>query len=111
MVNAGVGLLTDEVEISLPEWLPEKDSESFTSRSAGKNAVPGSDRHYDFMKMQTLGDEFLYLRNPDMYHYVLEAGKGLYLTADSVLIAWAARWNLRRYPVPFGIRSHSNSFA
>ncbi len=86
VVNAGVGRLTEQVEIHLPQWLPEQDPDSFTSRSGGRNAVPGSDRSYDFTRMDTLGDEFLYLRNPQMSHYVLEAGKGLYLTADSVTL-------------------------
>lgn len=86
VVNAGVGQLTEQVEINLPQWLPEQDPDSFTSRSGGRNAVPGSDRSYDFTRMDSLGDEFLYLRNPQMSHYTLEAGKGLYLAADSVTL-------------------------
>lgn len=86
VVNAGVGQLTDEVEIHLPKWLPEKDPESFTSRSRRKNAVPGSDRVYDFTRMEVLGDEFLWLRNPELSRYTLEAGKGLYLVPTSVTL-------------------------
>lgn len=86
VVNAGVGRLTDQVEINLPQWLPEQDPDSYTSRSRGRNAVPGSDRSYDFTRMASLGDEFLYLRNPELSHYKLEAGKGLYLTAASVTL-------------------------
>lgn len=86
VVNAGVGKLTEMVEIHLPKWLPEQDPNSFTSRSRGKNAVPGSNRSYDFTRMETLGDEFLYLRNPEPSHYMLEAGKGLYLVPASVTL-------------------------
>lgn len=65
VVNPGVGLLTDEVEINLPEWDPAKDTTFDTSA----NCVPGSSRTYDFPAMKKLGDEFLFLRNPgdDMY--------------------------------------------
>lgn len=72
VVNAGVGRLTDEVEVNLPVWLPERDE--------------GSGRSYDFARMEALGDEFLYLRNPEPSHYTLETGKGLYLTPTSVTL-------------------------
>lgn len=104
VVNAGVGRLEEKVEISLPEWLPEQDPESYTSRSAGKNAVPGSDRHYDFTRIQALGDEFLYLRNPDFSHYTLESGKGLYLTATSVTL------KEKDSPTYLGIRQQHHAF-
>ena len=86
VVNVGVGRLTEEVEVNLPEWLPEQDPDSYTSRSGGRNALAGSDRSYDFTRMKALGDEFLYLRNPEPSHYALETGKGLYLTATSVTL-------------------------
>lgn len=86
VVNAGVGRLTDEVEINLPVWLPEQDESSYTSRSGGRNARPGSGHSYDFARMEALGDEFLYLRNPKLPYYALETGKGLYLTATSVTL-------------------------
>ncbi len=86
VVNAGVGRLTDQVEINLPQWLPEQAPDSFTSPGKGRNALPGSDRSYDFTRMAALGHEFLYLRNPELSHYTLEAGKGLYLTATSVTL-------------------------
>lgn len=86
VVNVGVGRLTDEVEVNLPVWLPEQDPDSYTSRSGGRNAEPGSDRSYDFTRMDTLGDEFLYLRNPELSHYTLETGKGLCLAATSVTL-------------------------
>lgn len=104
VVNAGVGRLEEQVEISLPRWLPQEDPESYTSRSAGKNAVPGSDRHYDFTQTQTLGDEFLYLRNPDLTHYTLETGKGLYLTATSVTL------KEKDSPTYLGIRQQHHAF-
>ena len=86
VVNAGVGRLTDQVEINLPQWLPEQAPDSFTSPGKGRNALPGSDRSYDFTQMAALGHEFLYLRNPELSHHTLEAGKGLYLTATSVTL-------------------------
>lgn len=104
VVNAGVGRLEEKVEISLPQWLPEQDPESYTSRSAGKNAVPGSDRQYDFTRIQTLGDEFLYLRNPDFSHYTLESGKGLYLAATSVTL------KEKDSPTYLGIRQQHHAF-
>lgn len=86
VVNVGIGRLTEEVEVSLPQWLPQQDPNSYTRRSGGRNALPGSDRNYDFTQMEALGDEFLYLRNPELSHYILEAGKGLCLTATSATL-------------------------
>lgn len=75
VVNPGVGLLTDEVEIDLPEWDPLNDTAFDTSA----NCVPGSSRRYDFAAMKKLGDEFLMLRNPGDGLYVLD-GDGLKLS-------------------------------
>lgn len=63
VVNPGVGMLTPEVEINLPEYK--------TTLS-----VPGEDKHYDFTQMKELGFEFLKLRNPREDLTVLD-GKGL----------------------------------
>lgn len=104
VVNVGVGQLTDEVEVNLPVWLPEQDPDSYTSRSGRKNATPGSDRHYDFSQIESLGDEFLYLRNPELSHYALEAGKGLYLTATSVTL------KEQKSPSYVGIRQQHHAF-
>lgn len=104
VVNVGVGQLTEEVEVALPCWLPEQDPDSYTSRSGGKNAVPGSDRSYDFARMETLGDEFLYLRNPELPHYNLETGKGLYLTAASATL------KEQDSPTYVGIRQQHHAF-
>ncbi len=104
VVNAGVGRLTNRVKINLPQWLPEQDPDSHTSRSRGRNAVPGSDRSYDFARMAALGDEFLYLRNPKLSHYTLEAGKGLYLTATSVTLKEQGS------PSYLGIRQQHHAF-
>ncbi len=79
VVNAGVGMLTDEVEINLDAWDPAADETSYTSRTGGKSAVPGSNRKYDFTSKKELGDEFVMLRNPkaDMYNL---SEKGLQLS-------------------------------
>ncbi len=66
VVNPGVGMLTDEVEINLPEWKPASEQ-------------TGS---YQFAGMEKLGYEFMVLRNPkeDMYR----------LTADGLELKVAA---------------------
>ncbi len=82
VVNPGTGMLTDKVEINLPEWDPEKDPDSYTCRSGHKTSIPGRDKEYVFSSMKELGDEFLFLRNAssDMYELTsdglkLHAGK------------------------------------
>lgn len=104
VVNAGYGQLTQEVEVSLPCWLPERDPHSYTSRSGGKSAIPGSDRAYDFTRMHTLGDEFLFLRNPQPSHYALAPEKGLYLTASAVTL------KEQDSPTYVGIRQQHHAF-
>ena len=73
-------MLTPEVAIDLPEWIPSEDPSSYTSRTSGKTCVPGSSREYDFSKMNELGDEFLMLRNYPSDMYKLD-GEGLKLKA------------------------------
>lgn len=80
VVNPGVGLLTDVVEVDLPEWIPEKDPNSYTSRTGHKTCVPGSSRTYEFAKMKELGDEFMTLRGPLNDRMQLVEGEGLKLT-------------------------------
>ncbi|MCM1191943.1 MAG: glycoside hydrolase family 43 protein [Butyrivibrio sp.] len=81
VVNPGVGVLTEEVEIHLPAWNPEEDN---TFDTAG-SCVPGSSRSYDFTAMEKLGDEFLMLRNPGEDMYALD-GEGLKLSFRSVTL-------------------------
>lgn len=81
VVNPGVGMLTEEVEIDLPEWDPASDS-TFDTAS---NCVPGSDRVYDFTAMKRLGDEFLMLRNPGSNMYILDE-EGLKLSFGSATL-------------------------
>ncbi|MCR5616183.1 MAG: glycoside hydrolase family 43 protein [Saccharofermentans sp.] len=81
VVNPGVGMLTQDVEIDLPEWDPVKDPSSYTSRTNGKTSLPGTAKSYDLTVMKELGDEFLMLRNypDDMFRFedalLLKAGK------------------------------------
>lgn len=63
VVNPGIGMLTDEVEIDLPEWQTE-------------NAI---DEYYDFTTANQVDAAFLRLRNPIDKDYRIEAGKGLIL--------------------------------
>ena len=79
VVNPGVGVLTEEVEIHLPEWNPGEDAAFDTAA----NCVPGSSRTYDFTAMERLGDEFLALRNPGEDMYALDR-EGLKLSFRSV---------------------------
>ncbi|MBO7448775.1 MAG: family 43 glycosylhydrolase [Clostridiales bacterium] len=80
VVNPGVGMLTEKVEIDLPEWDPTKDPTSYTCRTNGKTTIPGTAKDYNFASMKELGDEFLMLRNysDDMYKF---DGEGLKLKA------------------------------
>jgi len=80
VVNPGIGLLTDTVEVDLPEWNPELDTAAYTYRSKLKYTQPGMNKFYDFSKMadngDTLGHEFLMLREPaeDMFAMTSETG-------------------------------------
>lgn len=82
VVNAGVGLLTDVVDVNLNEWIPEKDETSYTVRTNHKTCVPGSSRTYEFITMKELGDEFMTLRKPLGDKISLCDQKGLVLTAS-----------------------------
>ncbi|MBQ7774361.1 MAG: glycoside hydrolase family 43 protein [Lachnospiraceae bacterium] len=83
VVNPGVGMLTDTVEIDLPEWKPMEDTTSYTYRTQAKTCEPGSSRSYDFTKLRELGDEFLSLRYPLENKCRLTEGEGLYLSFGS----------------------------
>lgn len=74
VVNPGVGMLTDEVEIDLPEWNP-----------AGRSAVSG-ERRYCFAGMESLGPEFLWLRNAGEDMFRLDQEKGLGLSFRSITL-------------------------
>lgn len=77
LVNAGLGVMSDQLGIELNEWESEYSD----------NVVPGRCKDYDFTKMTQLGNEMLMLRNPspDMYHF--EEGKGLALKCGSDLLS------------------------
>lgn len=85
VVCPGVGKLEDTVEINLPAWDPEKDPNSYTCRTNHKTTIPGTDKDYDFTRMQELGDEFLMLRNypDDMFAFSPE-GFRLKAGADDI---------------------------
>ena len=74
VVNPGLGILSDELQIELEPWKPDED------------ATPVScDRFYQFPKMKTLGPEFLMLRNPADF-YELKEGEGLYMKCQNVAL-------------------------
>lgn len=76
VVNPGVGLLTDTLEVDLPEWNPEEDPESYTYREKLIHTQPGMDKEYDFVQMaqsnKSLGMEFVQLREPNDNMYQLD---------------------------------------
>ncbi len=104
VVNPGIGMLTQEVEINLPRWDPWKKVGSFTCRSGFRNCVPGSSRDYDFRKIRRLGDEFLFLRNPGEDMYRLAAGEGLYLKYGTATLKESGS------PSYIGIRQQHHEF-
>lgn len=61
IVNPGLGILSNEVIVDLPEYIPDCD----------ERLVPGSDKHYEFSKMTELPAPFMILRNPsdDLYRF------------------------------------------
>lgn len=79
VVNAGVGKLTDEVEIDLPEFIPAKITPgcSLYPDVNGKDAIT-----YNFMDMEQLPPEFLFLRNPGPDLYQLKKNEGMILHAN-----------------------------
>lgn len=54
VVNPGIGLLSEELNISLDEWTPTLPETTF----------PNVSKHYDFTKAQNIGPEFMSLRMP-----------------------------------------------
>ena len=66
VVNPGIGMLTDTVEINLPEWKPE-------------TVINQKEKYYDFTKQRSLGAEFLTIRNPQEGSYTLTE-KGLQIS-------------------------------
>lgn len=73
VVNPGLGILSNEITIDLPEWTPDENA-----------YIPGSNRLYKFGEMDKLGHEFLFLRNPREDMYKLVPGEGLSLMAQNI---------------------------
>ncbi|MDK2809058.1 MAG: xylan 1,4-beta-xylosidase [Clostridiales bacterium] len=92
VINPGIGLLTDEVEVGLEEWNPLVDPASYSNRKQVPYTVPADNKIYDFAAMAEkelgLGLEFLQLREPSdhMYQFVKEEkALRLYLNTDNLL--------------------------
>lgn len=62
LVNANVGMLTNELVVDLPEY----------ETIYAQNALPGFDKYYDFTHYKSLGSEWLRLRNPEDDMIVLQ---------------------------------------
>lgn len=67
VVNPGKGILTQELEVKLDEWIPENNQGTT----------------YDFTSMQKLGAEWLSLRNTTTKQSELVFGEGLYLYGNA----------------------------
>ncbi len=79
VVNAGVGRLTDEVDINLTPAIPKVITPgcSMYPQVMGKDAIT-----YDFTNMDQFPLEFLFLRNPKSDMYRFEKGTGVILNAN-----------------------------
>ncbi|MBO4899935.1 MAG: family 43 glycosylhydrolase [Lachnospiraceae bacterium] len=77
VVNPGLGILSSELVIDLPEYKPE----------CRQNLLPAVDKLYDFTHMDGLSHEFMMLRNPKDDAYEFREGEGLYLTCDTDLLS------------------------
>ena len=73
VVNPGLGKLSEELIINLPEYETKEPATS----------IPGTDKKYRFYEMKELGPEWMTLRNPDRDMYAFEEGKGLKLKCGS----------------------------
>lgn len=91
VVNPGVGRLTEEVEVALEEWEPERP-------------VTECKRVYHFGEMEEMGHEFVYLRNPDKEMYCLCPGRGLKLRYGMHALTEQAS------PTYVGIRQQHHNF-
>ena len=94
VVNPGLGILSPEVLVNLPESVP---TEPFTSR-------PGVSKLYDFTQGAPLGPEFLFIRNPREDMYRCCEGDGLHLTCSK------DRINSFGKPSFIGLRQDSKLF-
>lgn len=75
VVNAGLGVLTDKLQIDLPEAIPNVDY----------RLINGTDKHYEFSGMEKLDFNFLTLRNPEEDTYKLtEEGLQIHCTKNKV---------------------------
>ncbi|MCR5511653.1 MAG: glycoside hydrolase family 43 protein [Lachnospiraceae bacterium] len=77
VVNPGLGILSPELSIDLPEYTPVLK----------KNLLPAVDKLYDFTHMNELTAEFMALRNSKEDMYEFREGEGLYLTCDTELLS------------------------
>lgn len=93
VVNPGLGILSDELKIDLPEWLPEEGA-----------VIPGCNRLYKFTQMEKLGPEFLFLRNPMEGAVMPVPGVGLVMTCQNI------KMTEEKSPSFVGIRQDSHVF-
>ncbi len=73
VVNAGLGILSDELNINLPEY----------ERCVPETSYPNVNKKYRFDEMKEFGPEWLFLRNPAKDICRFEEGKGLMLKCST----------------------------
>ncbi|MCR5398142.1 MAG: glycoside hydrolase family 43 protein [Lachnospiraceae bacterium] len=94
VVNPGLGILSDVLNIDLPEYKPE----------CRPTSIPGTNKLYDFTHLDEIGPEWLFLRNPIMDHYELKQGEGLYLTCSADAVSGYGK------PTYMSVRQDSHCF-
>jgi len=76
VVNPGVGILTDYINVRLPEYETDVD----------ENALPNVTKDYDFKYLREFGPEVMFLRNPEEDMYKFDGKDGLLLKCSNVSI-------------------------
>jgi len=93
VVNCGVGILTDTVDVNLDVFRPESE----------KNPVPNTTKNYDFDKMEELTSDFLQIRNPVKDSYKL--------TKEGLLLKFGKdELTDTKHPTFLGIRQDTKNF-
>ena len=93
VVNPGLGILSNELTINLKEWIPEEGA-----------TLPGVNHKYIFSKMESLGPEFMQLRNPNPDAVKLIPGEGIKLLCQT------AKLNEEKNTTYLGIRQDCHAF-
>lgn len=80
VVNPGLGIMSDRVNVDLKEVIPDVDF----------RLTPESNKHYEFAEMNELDANFLTLRNPEDDLYKLQGEQGLLLKCNKDKLSYMA---------------------